>query len=129
MPSAAAAIYSTNYNVKPVPEDWLKVLILASCPLPFFKLNPVSLQAWTSASPISTLHLPLPNKFIPTDFALAPPAATAAKHPALLLDTDALKVAGVCMQACMFRYQSRLNRFGTCKTPRSCCPKAQSTSF
>ncbi len=36
------------------------------------KVDPDIIQAWSSAQPIPELHLPEPNKFIPTDFSLVP---------------------------------------------------------
>ena len=44
--------YSSDYNVR--------------------KIDPELIEAWNSCDPIPELHLPEPNKFIPTDFDLVP---------------------------------------------------------
>lgn len=46
-----------------------------------------------SAEPISDLHLPIPNDFIPTDFTISlPKLETPLSHPYLIEDTSALQV-------------------------------------
>ena len=36
------------------------------------KIDPELIETWRLARPVPELHLPLPNEFIPTDFAIVP---------------------------------------------------------
>eukprot|EP00730_Choanoeca_flexa_P003348 TRINITY_DN11378_c1_g1_i2.p1 TRINITY_DN11378_c1_g1~~TRINITY_DN11378_c1_g1_i2.p1 ORF type:complete len:988 (+),score=278.10 TRINITY_DN11378_c1_g1_i2:32-2995(+) len=65
-------VYGTEHNNVAIPNEWL--------------------NAWRAPSPRPELHLPPPNVFIPTDFALVPALEEPAQSPVLLEDSDALKV-------------------------------------
>eukprot|EP00798_Chlamydomonas_sp_ICE-L_P019512 gene19512-26183_t len=56
--------YGTKYSLQGIPEDWL--------------------EAWASTKTDSSLHLPEPNPFVPTDFTLHTEEATGKGEPPVL---------------------------------------------
>ena len=57
--------YSSDYNIR--------------------KIDPELIERWSQAEPNTSLYLPAPNEFIPTDFSLVPPPAKdAPKVPVLI---------------------------------------------
>ncbi len=71
------------------------------------KVDPDIIQAWSSAQPIPELHLPEPNKFIPTDFDLVPRDETDEKDGGNTLPV-LIKVRWIVSQKCLSQFTTLL---------------------
>ena len=75
-------------------EQWYKSAYNAR------KIDPSLIEKWSAVEPIPELHLPLPNEFIPTDFAIVPKpeGEELPKTPVLI------RVGLFVLSVCLFAY-------------------------